>query len=150
MVDMLSPNFSLKELTHSDKAIKLKIDNTPTPIALTSLYILASTLELIRKVVGKPMKISSGYRSPKLNAAIGGSPSSAHIFARAADFTVQGMTPYEVCCAIKSSGIIYDQLILEFDQWVHVGISEKGVKPRMQDLTIRKGTGYLSGIIKKA
>jgi zinc D-Ala-D-Ala carboxypeptidase len=149
----LSLNFSLKELTHSDKAINLKIDNTPTPNALVSLYILASTLELIRKAVGKPMKISSGYRSPKLNAAVGGSPSSSHCLGLAADFTVSGMTPRQVAEKIVAAGIVLDQLILENISatnpdgvWVHVGLST--TKNRQGVLTKKVGDKkYYSGLI---
>ncbi len=153
MSDMLSEHFSLKELTHSDKAIKLKIDNTPTPNALASLYILASTLELIRKAVGKPMKISSGYRCPELNAAIGGSKTSAHCLGLAADFTVAGMTPRQVAEKIVASDIIFDQCILENISatnpdgvWVHVGLST--TKNRQEVLTKKVGDKkYYSGLI---
>ena len=148
----LSENFSLRELIHSDKAIKLKIDNTPTPNALASLYILASTLELIRKAVGLPIKISSGYRCPALNTAVGGSKTSAHCLGLAADFTVAGMTPRQVCEKIVAAGIVVDQLILENISatnpdgvWVHVGLST--TKNRQEVLTMKAGK-YYTGLIK--
>ncbi len=148
----LSPHFTLEELTASSKAKALKIDNTPTPEILENLKALALALEMIRSVCGKPLKISSGYRYPALNKAVGGSSTSAHTLGLAADFTVTGLTPRQICEKIVAAGIRVDQLILENISpsnpdgvWVHVGLS-KGVM-RNQVLTMKAGKYYV-GLIK--
>ncbi len=148
----LSPHFTLEELVASSKAKTLKIDNTPTLEVLENLKALALALEMIRSGCGKPLKISSGYRSPALNKAVGGSKTSMHTQGLAADFTVSGMTPRQVCEKIVAAGIKVDQLILENISaespdgvWVHVGLS-KGVV-RNQVLTMKAGKYYV-GLIK--
>ena len=144
----LSPHFSLKELTDSDKARELKLDNTASPKIVNNLCVLSSTLEDVRKLLGKPVVISSGYRSPSVNKAVGGSSTSMHEQGLAADIKVEGMTPYQVACAIRDSGIVLDQLICE-PTWVHIGLSLG--KPREQYLTMKRVNGktvYLNGIVK--
>jgi len=89
----LSPHFYLEELTASSKAKALKIDNTPSPEILENLKALALALEMIRSVCGEPLKISSGYRCPALNKAVGGAVSSQHVKGYAADFSADGRTP---------------------------------------------------------
>jgi len=71
----LSANFTLKELTKSDTATRLGIDNTPDEAVIESLRLLCENiLQPVRDHFGKPVKISSGYRSPELNSspAVGG------------------------------------------------------------------------------
>lgn len=148
----LSPHFTLEELTASNKAKALKIDNTPTPEILENLKALALALELARSVIGKPLKISSAYRCPALNKAVGGSPTSAHTLGYAADFTVDGITPRQICEKIIAAGLHQDQIILENISsdnpdgvWVHYGIS-KGTM-RNQVLTMKAGK-YFVGLVK--
>lgn len=82
---MLSEHFSLAELTRSARARALGIDNTPGPLELSNLEHLARELaEPLRGRVGA-LKVTSGYRSPELNAAVGGSSTSAHMAGRAMD-----------------------------------------------------------------
>ncbi len=141
----LSEHFTIDELTLSETAARKGIDNTPSPEVLANLKRLASTLEDIRALLGRPITISSGYRSPAVNAEVGGAANSAHVLGLAADINCPGMTPAALAAIIKSSSIRFDQLILEFDRWVHVGLSESA--PRLQLLTIRTGTGYMKGIV---
>jgi len=148
----LSPHFTLEELTASNKAKALKIDNTPTPEIQESLKALALALELARSVIGKPLKISSAYRCPALNTAVKGSKTSAHIQGLACDFTVDGMTPRQICEKIVAAGLHFDQIILENISaenpdgvWVHYGIS-KGTM-RNQVLTMKAGK-YFVGLVK--
>lgn len=148
----LSSHFTLEELTHSNKAVALKIDNTPSPEIIENLKALALALELVRSVIGKPLNISSAYRCTELNKAVGGSKSSAHVNALAADFTVVGMTPRQICEKLLAAGIMKDQVILEGvssehpdGKWVHFGIS-KGTM-RNQVLTMKAGK-YLTGLVK--
>jgi len=69
----LSKNFALAELTHSDTAIARGIDNTLPPYLMRNAKALAERLQLIRDALGVPIGISSGYRCPELNKAVGGS-----------------------------------------------------------------------------
>ena len=138
----LSPNFTLEELTASETAARNGLDNTPGPIAMKNLERLAQFLEEVRKVLGKPVVISSGYRGPEVNAHVGGQKASQHLVGCAADIKVPGMTPDAVCRAIIQSDLQYDQLIREFDSWTHISIpNEEGSTPRGQTLIIdRAGT----------
>lgn len=148
----LSPHFTLEELIASSKAMALKIDNTPNAEALSNLKALALALESIRSVLGKPIKISSAYRCPKLNEAVGGSKTSAHVFGLAVDFTVQGLTPRQICTTLIAAGVHFDQLIMEGVSaanpdgvWVHFGIAHGTM--RNQVLTMKSGK-YFTGLIK--
>ncbi|MCY1185005.1 Peptidase M15 [compost metagenome] len=91
-----------------------------------------------------PIIVSSGFRSEKVNRLIGGSPNSQHVQGLAADFTVIEVTPRETVRRIMESAVPFDQLILEFDDWVHLSVS-RGT-PRRQVLTIHKGGRYLPGL----
>lgn len=146
----LSPNFELSELLHSELAIRKGIDNTPTSAIVAELQRLArEILQPLRDHLGRPVVVSSGYRSPALNRAVGGSPNSAHMQGRAADITVPGVKPREVCLAIVELGLPFDQVILEGGSWCHVAIAGDGVVPRRQQLTAVFGPGgvaYLTGI----
>jgi zinc D-Ala-D-Ala carboxypeptidase len=117
----LSPHFYLEELTHSEYAERNGINNTPNPLAVQNLFKVAAVLEQIRALLGgKPILVSSGYRSPELNRAIGGSSKSEHMTGNAADFKCPGFgTPLQICHAIVKSGIKFGQLIQE-GSWVHI------------------------------
>ncbi len=107
---------------------------------------LAGYLESIREELGGlPIRVSSGYRSPALNAIIPGSAkTSAHTKGLAADISVAGIPPKRLAQQIAAMNLGFDQIILEYDAWVQVGLAEE--KPRGQLLTIRQGTGYVQGI----
>ena len=133
----LSPNFSLEELTFSQVASRRGIDNTPSAKVKDNLERLAFFLEQVRKVFNKPFLISSGYRSKEVNESVGGSKTSQHCEGCAADFNVKGVSPDAVVRAIVNADIPYDQVILEFDSWVHISIpTVKGSTPRKQALII--------------
>lgn len=122
----LTAHFSLAELTASNKAAALRIDNTPTPDALRRLQGTAEMLERIRTTVGRPIMVTSGYRSPALNRAVGGVTSSDHTTGQAADIVAPAFgTPYELARLLAPlvSTLGIGQLILEGvkgKQWVHV------------------------------
>lgn len=133
----LSPNFSLQELTFSQVASRRGLDNTPSEKVKDNLERLAFFLEQVRKLFNKPLLISSGYRSREVNEAVGGSKTSQHCEGCAADFNVKGVSPSAVVRAIVNGNIPYDQVILEFDSWVHISIPNvKGTAPRKQALII--------------
>jgi hypothetical protein len=137
---MASPNFSMDELTHSDTAARHGIDNTPNENEKDNLYKLAMELENVRKLLNnKPIYISSGYRCLALNELLGSKRTSAHIRGLAVDFTCRQFgTPNEIVFAIINSDIPYDQVILEFDRWVHLSFCEDQETPRRQALVINK------------
>jgi len=147
-MNQLTPHFTLAELTASATAVQRGIDNTTTPTVLVNLQRLAETLERVRALGGKAIIVSSAYRSPAVNAAVGGVGNSAHQTGLAADINRSGSTPYDFGMDIIKSDIQFDQLIHEFGRWVHIGLAEDGKKPRRQLLTIRVGSGYLPGWLK--
>lgn len=140
----ITPHFTLAEMTASQIAARECLDNTPSPQVVSNLQRLCQTLEQVRALFGRSITISSGYRCPALNARIGGAQASQHVSGLAADFTVGGVCHREVVKRISESAVDFDQLILEFDRWVHLSVSVS--TPRRQVLTIRKGTGYLPGL----
>ena len=118
----LSAHFTLEEMTHSEIAMRKGIDNTPSAEVIVNLTELAGVLEQVRDLLGVPIHINSAYRGPKVNAAVGGSTTSAHMTGQAADFIApQFGTPLEVAKAIAASEITFDQLIYE-GNWTHLGI----------------------------
>lgn len=128
----LSPHFSLSELVASQVATRKGIDNTPAPTIVTNLTRLAVLLEQVRALVAGPITISSGYRSPALNKAVGGAAGSAHLLGLAADIVVPGWPPKKLAKVIEKSGLAFDQLIYE-GTWVHIALAAGA--PRRQVLT---------------
>ena len=133
----LSPHFSLEELTHSDTATRLGIDNTPTVEIINNLTFLAGELEYVRDILGNPMLISSGYRSYVLNDHLGSKRTSSHCKGLAVDFICPSFgNPHSVVDAIVLANINYDQVILEYGRWVHLSFAKEN--PRKQALIIDK------------
>jgi zinc D-Ala-D-Ala carboxypeptidase len=151
MPKSLSEHFTLEELILSQTAARKGIDNTPSATTVQRLRKLAGALEEVRSLLGGvPVLVSSGYRCPELNEAVGGAKNSAHMDGLAADFTAPAFgTVMQVAREIAASDIGYDQLIHEYGAWVHIGLAKDGVEPRRQKLSIFKGTGYLNGIVGK-
>ena len=133
----LTTNFTLDELTHTDHR---EFDNTPNDAELANLVRLAEFLEQIKTVLGgKPIMVNSAFRSKAVNDAVGSSDRSQHRHGTACDFRVPSMTPDQVVRAIIDAGLPYDQVIREFDRWVHVSIPNVvDAKPRKMALIIDK------------
>ena len=146
----LSKNFTLKELTRSNTALRLGIDNQPSKEGVLKLTLLAtSLLQPLRNVVGS-LRITSGYRSPQLSEAIGSSSNSQHCRYEAVDmqFVKRGkMDNIKIYDALIDSDLDYDQCILEFGNatehidptepaWIH--LSWKVVDNRRQTLVAYK------------
>ena len=136
----LTPHFTLEELTASETAERNGWDNSPNDQELANLTRLADFLEQVKVVLdGKPIMISSGLRTKKVNDAVGSKDSSQHRTGCACDFRVPGMTPDEVVRKIMASGIAFDQVIREFDRWTHISIpNSDDTSPRTQALIIDK------------
>jgi zinc D-Ala-D-Ala carboxypeptidase len=147
---ILTPHFTYEELIASDFATRRGIDNKPPANVLPNLMRLAQLLEKVRMLVGVPIRVNSGYRSPALNRAVNGSTLSAHCDGRAADFVVPDYgTPRAVAERIARSDVPFDQLILEGEAWVHIGIARFEVQPRLQILTAQFNGGpatYTTGL----
>jgi hypothetical protein len=128
----LSKNFSLAEFTKSQTAERKGIDNTPQGEHLESAEALfAEVVQPVRDMFG-PTVINSGYRSPELNDAVGGSSKSQHCKGEAVDIEVPGTPNAEVAEWIRDN-LDFDQLILEFytpgipdSGWVHVSYKDDG------------------------
>ena len=137
---MASLNFSMDELTHSDTAARHGIDNTPNDNQKENLYKLAMEMEDVRELLNnKPIFCSSGFRCVELNTLIGSKKTSSHVRGLACDFTARGYAnPNDIVSAIVNSDINYDQLILEYDSWVHISFCEDEETPRKQALVINK------------
>lgn len=121
-------NFTISELVKSDVAKLHNIDNRPNLLELDNLLkLIFYCLQPIRDKLGKPMIITSGYRCPKLNShpKIKGDVNSNHLYGRAADFHVNGMTVQEVIDFILKLGIEFDELGNEYDKWVHIAYRHK-------------------------
>lgn len=132
--------FTLEELTRSNTAKRLGIDNTPTGKTLQNLEVTANKLVDVKAALGYfPVLVSSGYRSPELNKHIpGSSNTSAHTLGYAVDFTCPKYgTPLKIAARLATSDIMneVDQLIYEYDSWVHISFDPR---KRKQVLTIDK------------
>lgn len=137
--------FTLKELTRSDTASARGIDNSPTKEAQANLEALVdNVLDPLREAWGKPLTVTSGYRSPKLNKAVGGSSTSDHLKGRAADIKAGSRADNKrLFELVQRLGLPYDQLIHEHGSvkegpdWVHVSYRGGG-KNRRQILYIKE------------
>ena len=126
--------FSLAEFIHSATAKRLNIDNTPTFEIVDNLNRLADYLDGIREKLGKPILVSSGYRCPVLNKAVGGVAKSQHQKGLAADLVCTDMNGLEK--VLRETGG-FDQLIKEHRKgstsfWFHVSVCPRNGKPRNQ------------------
>lgn len=121
----LSRHFSLDEMVHSDTAKREGIPNQPDAQQVQSLKALCdNVLDPLRDEIGRPIRVTSGYRGPQLNARIGGSPTSQHSHGQAADLQAPGMDVLELFKTVVRMGLPYDQVIYEAQsdsvRWVHL------------------------------
>lgn len=119
----LSKYFTLEEVTASQTAARKGLDNTPTEEVKTNLAMTCNLADEVRDLLGTPMLISSGYRSPEVNAAVGGSTRSAHMQGYALDFISPKFgTPEDIVKAVAESKLEFDQIIME-GTWVHLSFA---------------------------
>ena len=136
----LSKNFVLSEITRSNTATRLGISNEPSKKHLENMQVLITELiQPMRDALG-PIRVTSGYRSPQLNRAIGGSAKSQHCKGQALDlqFWKNGeMCNQEIYKWVLKSGLQFDQMINEFDfAWIHISLKKE--KNRKQVLEAYK------------
>jgi hypothetical protein len=145
----ITEHFSKEEMEHSSTGIRLGLDNSCPPELFKNMVDVAEHLEIIRSHFNAPIHVTSCYRSPAVNEAVGGSKTSAHRFAHAADFEVQGVSNIDVCRWVSDNITDYDQIIYEFGPsgWCHMGFTTG--KPRRERLTATKVKGktvYTAGL----
>jgi zinc D-Ala-D-Ala carboxypeptidase len=143
----LSKNFTLEEATRSNKATALGINNSlPKGKLKDATYFATKILQPVREKIGKPFNISSWYRCPALNQAVGGKPTSAHLSSMAVDFIIQGLTAKEtfdfVLVALKDLRIPFDQIIVEKNtktgaNWVHLGVKHFDNRNQAFSITLK-------------
>ena len=131
--------FSIKELTKSETATRLKIDNTPTAEVVDNLTALVdNVLDPLRELYGKPIHISSGYRCPRLNKAVGGVANSQHLTGQAADINQGSHEENRRLFIYLEEYCTFDQLLWENGgAWIHVSFRKDG-KNRQQVKRITK------------
>lgn len=130
----ISPHISFREATFSNTAIRHGVTNIPRPEEIKAMRLVASMVfEPVRCHFGKPIRINSFYRSPRVNALVGGSKTSDHMKGAAIDMDAiesTGLTNKEIFDWIKSN-LKFDQLIWEYGTkkqpaWVHCSYKEQG------------------------
>lgn len=147
----LSPHFSLGEMTRSDTATRRGIRNVPSTVQIAALTLLCHrVLEPVRAHFGKPVRITSGFRSPDLCLAVGSSIGSQHAKGEAADFEVTGVDNLEVARWIQGQ-LAFDQLILENyvqgqpnSGWIHVSYRDGRLRKEVLTYTRR---AYFKGLL---
>lgn len=133
----LTKNFYLDEMLASQSAVRLGFDEqfSPDQTIIDNLRALCvNVLQPLRDGLQRAILTSSGYRCPRVNQAIGGAKTSQHLFGMAADINVGHLTTEQLYQRIKNSGLVFDQLIQEFDRWVHVSYNPNIAANRRQCL----------------
>ena len=121
-------HFKLKEFVDSPTAACLGIDNTPDATAVDALCRLAeNVLDPLREALGIPIYVNSGYRSPRLNAMVGGVKTSQHLTGEAADITTGTRDGnINLWRTLKRLRLPIDQAINEHGYaWIHVSYSSR-------------------------
>ena len=151
----LTENFTLSEMTKSETSLRYDMDHSPPQEITSNLQALAvHVLQPVRDHYGTGVKVNSGYRSPDVNAKVGGSRTSDHCRGMAADIEIPGVPNAELAEWIRSN-LLFTQVILEFytqgvpdSGWVHVSYDHENLKK--QALTAVKEDGktvYLQGLV---
>lgn len=144
----LSTNFTLEEATMSQTAARKGIDNFhPSQQVITAASSTAVHMEIVRRILGKPIHINSWIRCPELNSALGSKSTSQHVIGEAVDFTCsQFGSPIEICKKLRNELGVWDQMILEFG-WVHLSFkSSPGVRNRCEVLSLLSNGKYAQGL----
>jgi zinc D-Ala-D-Ala carboxypeptidase len=150
----LTTNFTLNELTQSETALRKGLDNAPTQDVISALQTLAvNVLQPVREHYGRGVKVNSGYRSPEVNASVGGSKTSDHCKGQAADIEIPGVANKELALYIRDN-LEYTQLILEAytegvpdSGWVHVSYDPANLKKQVMTAKFVNGKAiYSNGI----
>jgi zinc D-Ala-D-Ala carboxypeptidase len=144
MATYLSGHFTLEEATYSESAIRRGLKNQPDVNSWSNMQQAAFFLEKVRNVTG-PLKVNSWYRTYELNKVVGGANNSAHMSGWAIDVSSDVHSPYELCSLAMESGVMFDQIILEYDRWMHISFDPQS---RRQVLSCFKAGCYEMGLTK--
>lgn len=145
--ELVSKNFYLDELIYSPTAVARKINNTPNAEQSDNLRnLILKVLQPVRDHYKKPLKINSGFRSPALNAVIGGADKSQHSQGEAVDFEIEGI-PNKLVAEWVADNLVFDQLILEFynpmegvnSGWIHVSLRKTGINRKQKLVAYKDG-----------
>ncbi len=139
--------FSWAELTSSRAASRLALDNTPTPEAQRAMQLLvAYVLDPLRQALGRPIRVTSGYRAPLVNRAVSGSLTSQHMLGEAVDIQVDGVGAEALAMYIVRLGLPFDQVIwYAAERGGHVHVSLTGTRVnRREVLHAPAGGGYVA------
>ena len=142
----LSKNFSLNEFISSETALRRGIDNTPSAEVLANLKALCENImQPLRDWYGKPINITSGYRSPALNRAIKGAANSDHMRGQAVDFTLP-KEDYPKVFEWLRNNVQFTQIIDEFGfSWIHISYDAKNLKKQaLKAVKINGKTLYIN------
>jgi uncharacterized protein YcbK (DUF882 family) len=128
MTDLfLSANFTKKEFENSDMANRYGIVNIMNDVQTENAKALCqNVLQPLRDKLGKPIIITSGFRSRLLNQHVNGAANSQHMKGEAADIQVVGIEIAELVNIIKDTLPVWHQLINEYDEWVHISYKKTG------------------------
>lgn len=152
----LTTNFSLAEMIKSETAVRRDMDNIPGTVEIDNLRVLCEQiLQPIRDAYDRGVKVNSGYRSPDVNAAVGGSRTSDHCKGQAADIEIPGV-PNGDLAQYVADYFEFTQLILEFHTpgvpdsgWVHVSYDPLDLKKQILTAMRENGkTVYKPGLVK--
>lgn len=147
----LTPHFKLSEFTVSDTARRLGLSNMPPPDKLANVRVAADGMERVREILGgTPINISSGYRSPEVNQAVGGSRTSDHMEGFSVDFRSDRFgTPYQIVEKLITVPDLMDrvdQIIFEKARWVHISFAPEHRKQVLTAYDEGGRTIYAAGL----
>lgn len=150
----LSRYFTLEEMTFSQTAARDGIDNTPNRTHVANLRALCTdVLDPLREAVGLPIQITSGFRAPRLNKAVGGAAGSHHLEGKAADIVCPGLPVKKLFRRVVELGLPFEQLIYEGGRqavWVHVACVRGSAKREIMTATFPPEGGVTYTRITKA
>lgn len=140
-VTRLTNHFTLEEMTMTQ--VRGADNQPPAGAIMDNILRMSENMERVRALLGVPIHVNSGYRSPFVNAVVGGSPNSAHMSGWACDFVAPAFgNPRLIAVVIRDSDLKFDQLIYE-ETWVHLSFDPRA---RREVLTKRAHAGYVAGI----
>lgn len=151
----LTKNFTVSEMTKSETALRLGLDNQPDETQLANLKVLAEkVLQPVRDHFASGVKVNSALRVPAVNSAVGGAKTSDHCKGQAADIEIPGVAN-GVLAQWIADNLKFTQLILEFytqgvpdSGWVHVSYVPDNLKKQVLTATKENGkTVYLQGLV---